>query len=132
MQNEYPNGTDGDALRRVASSGNDMSRPMDIDFQIAAPNEAVATRVAEQAIKLGYRTSTYFDDEANLENVDDPWTCECTKTMTPTYEAIIAAQNELDAIARPLGAHSDGWGTFGNASQPNDPTIHRRPWWKFW
>jgi regulator of RNase E activity RraB len=93
---------------------------MDIDFQVAASDEATAKRVAEEAAKLGYRTSIYCDDEeadeeeAEVEEGGDPWTCECTKSMIPTYDAIIAAQLELDAIAQPLGAYSDGWGTFGN------------------
>jgi regulator of RNase E activity RraB len=120
MPNEYPNDADGDALRLVASSGNDMSKPMDIDFQVAAPDEATAKRVADEAVKLGYRISIYCDDEevdeeeSEFEEGGDPWTCECTKAMIPTYDAIIAAQLELDAIAKPLGAYSDGWGTFGN------------------
>lgn len=35
----YPNDADGDALRRVAGAGSDMSKPMDIDFAVAAPDE---------------------------------------------------------------------------------------------
>jgi regulator of RNase E activity RraB len=129
----YPDDADGDALRRVAQDGNDMSKPMDIDFQVAAPDESVAKRVAEGAAKLGYRTSIYFDDEeADVEDSEALWTCECTKTMVPTYDAIIASQAELDSIARPLGAYSDGWGTFGNSSQADNPATRRRPWWKFW
>jgi regulator of RNase E activity RraB len=123
----YPNDTDGEALRRIAEDGNDMSGPMDVDFHVAAPDESVARRVAEGAAGLGYRTSIFFDDEeADLEEDDAPWTCECTKSMVPGYDAILAAQAELDAVAKPLGAYCDGWGTFGNAP------AARRPWWKFW
>jgi hypothetical protein len=35
--------------------------------------------------------------------------------MVPAYDAIIAAQAELNRIAQPLGAYVDGWGSFGNA-----------------
>ena len=111
---DYPHDADGDALRRVAADGSDMSKPMDIDFQVAAPDEATAERVADEASELGYRISIYFDDD-DIENAGYPWTCECTKSMVPTYDALLAAQAELDAIARPLGAYVDGWGTFGNA-----------------
>ena len=103
MTDEYPNDDDGDALRGIAEGGSDMSQPMDVDVQIAAADEAVATRVAEEALKLGYRTSIYCDDEeADPEDAGDLWTCECTKSMVLTYDAIIAAQSELDAIAKPL------------------------------
>lgn len=118
MSPSYPNDADGDALRGVASAGNDMSKPMDFDFQIAAPDEATANLVAEQAKKLGFRTSVYCDDEeADLEDAEDLWTCECTKSMIPTYEAVVAAQVQLDALAKPLDACVDGWGTFGNAQR---------------
>ena len=115
MTDEYPNDADGDALRGIAESGSDMSQPMDVDVQIAAPDEAVAARVAEETAKLGYRTSIYFDEEElDPEDAGDLWTCECTKTMLLTYDAIIAVQSELDAVAKPLDAYVDGWGTYGN------------------
>ena len=125
MTTDYPNDADGDALRRVVAIGSDMSRPMDIDFEIAAPDEATAKRVADEAAKLGYRTNIWFDDEE--QDLDDkplpPWTCTCTTTMLAEYDAIIAVQAELDAIARPFGAYVDGWGTFGNAQKLPPPAL---------
>ena len=116
MTHDYPNNADGNALQRVAAEGSDMSRPMDIDFQVAAPDEATARRVAEEAARLGFRTEIWFDDEEPEldDEVSLPWTCGCTKTMAPDYESIIAILAELDRIAKPLGAYADGWGTFGN------------------
>ena len=110
MTIDYPNDADGDALRQVVAIGSDMSRPMDIDFEIATPDEAAAKRVADEAAKLGYRTNVWFDDEE--QDLDDkplpPWTCTCTRTMMAEYDAIIAVQAELDAVARPFGAYVDG------------------------
>lgn len=118
MKTEMPSDADGNVLRGLETSGNDLSKPMVVDFQIAASDEETAKRVAEAAGNLGYQTSIYFDDEeADLEDDEDLWTCECSKTMVATYDAIMAAQAELDAIARPLGAYCDGWGTFGNADE---------------
>ena len=114
MATDYPDNADGNALRRLADSGADMSKPMDIDFFIAASDEATAEVVADKAAGLGYRTEICFDDD---ESLVDPWTCECTKAMVPTYEAVIAAQAELHAIARSLGAYTDGWGTFASGKQ---------------
>ena len=37
MNEAYPDDADGDALRRIASTGADMSRPMQIDFFVAVP-----------------------------------------------------------------------------------------------
>jgi hypothetical protein len=106
---DYPQDADGDALRRVARDGSDMSRAMDIDFAVAVPNEESGLAIAEIVRARGYRPDVSRDDESG------DWTCYCTRSMVPTYDAIIAVQNELDALVKPLGGYSDGWGTFGNA-----------------
>jgi regulator of RNase E activity RraB len=113
---EYPNDADGDALRRVAADGSDMSKPMLVDFMVAVRDGESGQNVAAAAAHLGYRTqvmqdSSEEDDEANAY----PWTVYCTKKMTLTYEAVVAAQAELDRLSQPYGGYIDGWGTFGNA-----------------
>jgi hypothetical protein len=42
-----PGDADGDALRKVAESGADMSRPTVIEFSVDVPDERAARRVAE-------------------------------------------------------------------------------------
>lgn len=122
MSQTYPDDPDGQTLQQIATDGSDMSKPMDIDFHVAAPSEATARQVADQAARLGYDAAIFFDDEEpGLEEDLPPWTCECTRTMVPGYDAIVAAQEELDAIARPLGAYVDGWGSFGNADESESP-----------
>jgi hypothetical protein len=107
---DYPNDGDGDALRRLARDGNDMTRPMEIDFAVAVPNEAAGLAVAKVVEGLGYRTDVARDEETG------DWTCYCSRSMVPTYAALADAQRELDRVAKPLGGASDGWGTFGNAT----------------
>ncbi len=124
MTTDYPNDADGDALRRLVAGGGDMSKPIDIDFFIAASDEATATEVADKATELGYRTEVCFDDDVGS---GDSWTCECSKAMIPTYQAVIAAQAELDAIARPLGAYADGWGTLGDGEQYTMTGLESEP-----
>ena len=34
--------------------------------------------------------------------------------MLASYDAVIAAQEEVNIIVKPLGGECDGWGTFGN------------------
>ncbi len=128
MPLDYPNNADGDALRRLVAGGNDMSKPMDIDFAVAAWDEAAAKCVAEEAVKLGYRTDISFFRQDGDDGSHPPWTCTCTKTMVPDYNALIAVQVELDRIARPFGAFADGWGTFGNAVRlPSDQSQTLMP-----
>ena len=107
MSVDYPDDADGDVLRNLAADGNDMSRPMSIDFQIAAPDADVAQAVATEAQKLGFEVSVYMNDDpdesgfeddplgAELEGFDEddsPFTCECSRVMIPTYDGIMAAQ----------------------------------------
>src|SRR5262249_33233075 len=108
MSDDYPNDADGDALRRLASTGAEMSRPMEIDFIVTVPDRETGEAFAEIAARSGYRTELVHDEE------DDAWDCYCSRTMLPTYEGIVAAQRDLDKLSRPFGGYSDGWGTPGN------------------
>jgi regulator of ribonuclease activity B len=53
--------SDGDALRRVAEAGADMSRPMVIEFSVDVPDQSVAHRVAALVAPLGFEVS--FDED---------------------------------------------------------------------
>ncbi len=108
MDSDYPRDADGDALRHIAESGSDMSKPMDIEFAVAVPSDVVGRQVAIVAKQCGYRPTVYHDEQ------DGSWSVYCTRRMLATYESIIAAQAELDELSRPLGGYSDGWGAFGN------------------
>jgi len=104
-----PNDADGDALRRLIANGSDLSREMEIEFQVLAPDEASAMAFASAVQALGFLTSVY-------SHSDGPsWTCECARTMVPSYAAIIEVQRQLEQIGRPFRARPDGWGSFGNA-----------------
>ena len=105
---DFPSDANGDALRRVASDS-DMSRPMDIDFMVAVPDEEAGRAVAYAAQARGFSTSVKQDQESGN------WTCYCTKSMLATYDGVLEAQAELDRIAEPHRGYSDGWGTFGNS-----------------
>lgn len=83
---------------------------MDIDFMIACTDISSATQIAPHAEQLGYTT------EINVDEEDQSVTCYCMKRMLLHYDALIAAQSELDSIARARGGYIDGWGTLGNAA----------------
>jgi regulator of RNase E activity RraB len=107
---DYPNDSDGDALRGVLKNGSDMGRPMYIDFQVAMPSAEDANTLAALARKLGYRAEVYDSAECRL-----PWTCQCSTRMLATYDGVLAIQAELARLSAPLGGFPDGWGTFGNS-----------------
>ena len=57
MSLDFPNDADGDALRRVAADGSDLSRPVSIDFTVAVPDSGAGLEVAVRAGALGYQTA---------------------------------------------------------------------------
>lgn len=118
MATDFPDDADGIALRFVVEEGSDMSMPMFIDFQIAAPDEASAHALANAARKLGYHAKAYDSPECTL-----PWTCECSTRMLATYDGVVAIQRELAALGKPYGAFPDGWGTFGNGPNGQPPVA---------
>ena len=120
MSQEYPDDLDGQVLRSIAEDGNDMTKPMEVELHVAAPSEEVADAIADAAEQLGYEPHVFFDDGEDAEEdeeIIDQWTCTCVKVMLLQYDAIMAAQAELDELAKPLGGYADGWGTFGNVEK---------------
>ena len=108
-RSKYPKDGDGQALRRIAKDkAMDLSRPMVVDIYVMSYSQAGAHAVAAKAQQIGYKCDVDKDDDG------DAWTTTCTKAMMLTYDSIIAAQKQLDELAAPHHARTDGWGTFGN------------------
>jgi regulator of RNase E activity RraB len=112
QQFDFPNDGDGDALRRIVADGSDLTKPMLVDFQIAAPDETTAKTIGMACHELGYRV------RASADSGRTTWTVNCATRMVLNYDAVCAVQDELHAIAKAHGGKSDGWGTFGNAPRP--------------
>lgn len=108
-RSKYPNDGDGDALRRIAKDkAKDLTRPMLVDIFVMSHSQASAEAVATEAQQIGY------DCDVDKDEDGDTWTTTCSIAMVLTYESIVAAQKQLDNLAAPHDARTDGWGTFGN------------------
>lgn len=110
MPSNYPDDSDGHALQSVADDGNDMGRPMDVDFPVVFADQTIAERFAAIAQKQGFQTKLWQHEEED----DRDWDVVCVKRLVLTYDAVLAVQSELNELSAPLGGYSDGWGTFGN------------------
>jgi len=110
---EIPNDADGDAMRRVIEHGSDLSRPMEVDFHIAAPNEEAARKIAAAASMQTFETKCSADVEGGK------WTCSCSRIMLLVYDDLLRIQKVLDLLSQPFGGYVDGWGTFGNKTEAN-------------
>ncbi len=110
---DYPEDADGDALRSIAASGSDMTRPMVIDFAIDAGSKAIALDCLAALEDAGFEASLYQDED------DQRWSVYCPIRMIPDYDAIVRTQKILGELAAEHGGTADGWGTFGNVEEPS-------------
>jgi len=65
----YPDNDDGDALRRVAGDGADVSQPMEIECSIDGPDVGRACSLAERIAPLGYIPGIFEDDETGSVSI---------------------------------------------------------------
>lgn len=108
MDDELPQDSDGDALRRLLATGSDLSKEMEIDFAVDIPDRDTGLALAADVEPLGFRTNVDQDSQTGK------WTCYCSRKMIPSYDAVVAVQKTLEDVGRPYNAKPDGWGTFGN------------------
>jgi hypothetical protein len=121
-----PNDADGEALSRLAEAGVDLSRPLPLEFTVAA-RDGVAAESIRQALAIhGYESQVEYDEgEPNEDGQIDPddeefgpsWTVSVKVEMVPSHGELLRVQADLDRIAAPHNGKSDGWGTMLEASE---------------
>lgn len=105
---EFPADADGDALRRVAEDGADMSSPMVIDYSVTVPDERTARVVAALVAAQG------FDPSISDAGGSGSWNVYCSKSMLATHDGVVGTQATLNALVAAHGGRCDGWSSFGN------------------
>ena len=116
---DFPNDSDGSALRQLSERGLDMNRAVKFEFSIHVEDEERAERVLGllKAAKLGDLGEVVFD-EGELEDGEQmtseneqfwpSWTVYICRTMLPSYEAVIEFQRTLADVCQEAG-RPDGW-----------------------
>jgi len=105
---QFPDDENGDVLRRMQSSGDDLTKSRDIDFTVVFPDESSARQFA-----AAFGSERYYVPVRHSECVADlPWDVEVRCDMVPDHAAIGAFEERLEALAAPLGGRNDGWGCF--------------------
>lgn len=113
------NDGDRNALSQLAERGLDMTRPVKFEFSIHVEDKEKAERVlsALKAAKLGSSVEAVFD-EGELEDGEalsseneqfwPSWTVYVSRTMIPSYEAVVGFQKALADVCEGAGM-PDGW-----------------------
>lgn len=108
MTREFPDDENGTVLRGMLDSGDDLSRPRQIDFTVVLPGELQAQELAEVFRRRGFEVSLKRTDVVP----ELPWDVTISSFMLPDHQAIADMENALQIIATPLGGKNDGWGCF--------------------
>ena len=113
MTHEIPNDENGNVLRQMKESGDDLSLPRDIDFTLVFPAEDKAVCFANYFRGMGYRVKWKLS--AVVPSL--PWDVVVVRHMVPRHAAIGEFESELQDYAGSLGGRNDGWGCFEQAGQ---------------
>lgn len=105
---DFPDDENGDVLRRMRESGDNVSAARDIDFTVVFATRDQVQEFGDHFHDLGYRVSAKQSGCV----ADLPWDVVVVKNMVPTHAAITAFEAELQSVAAPLGGRNDGWGCF--------------------
>jgi hypothetical protein len=110
----FPDDENGDVLRRMEATGDDLARSRNIDFTVAFPNETAAERFATHFRGLGYAASAEFTQ--TVESL--PWDVVVVNHMVPSHDGIGRFERMLEDVATPLGGRNDGWGCLSDGVGP--------------
>ena len=102
----FPDDENGDVLRRMQASGDNLDVPRDMNFAFAFKTQSEAERFAAAV------TAPDYHAEASPYSERKMWQAEVTHHMTPTHAAITELEARLTKIAVEYGGEADGWGSF--------------------
>lgn len=103
----YPDDDNGDVLRRMERSGDDLSKSRDINFSVVFEDRSSAVQFVNALIADGVRAELESDD------IDSgSWDVTVTVPMVPTHGGITGVEDHLEKLATSLGGWNDGWGCF--------------------
>ena len=105
MDDRFPLDENGDALRNMVESGDDLSKEREIDFSILFPTKANAVRFSEAVSKYGWKISHYANELGE-------WDVTVSLNMLPTHALITDMESLLAQLAAPMRGKNDGWGCF--------------------
>ena len=115
----FPDDEDGAVLASLAESGVDLSKPLEIEFIIDAPDEAAANKIAEAVRAAGHACSVEYDEgEPDEDGEIDPddeefgpsWAIYVSMEMVAEHARIVQLQQMFTQLAEPHGGACDGWG----------------------
>ena len=105
-RSKFPEDENGDVLRLMESSGDNLDEPRAVDFEhIFAASESALAFAACALNQTDTVSINWYDEEHS-------WNVRVSRHMVPTHEAISDLEASLHKMAQLYGGNSDGWGSF--------------------
>jgi len=103
----FPNDDTGNVLTEMQQAGVDLSISHTVVFfQLFEQEQQARAMAAHLEEKFPNMTfSVHADPET--KNV---WDLDCTVTMVPSYDGIVAQEAEFELLAAKFNGYNDGWG----------------------
>ena len=99
-----------EVLADIAARGTDLSVTRIIDFAHLLYSKAEAFGFKHAAEKAGFNVQIEALPPTQTGGEDDVWDVIASLEMMPTVERITRCEQELGALVKMFGGHSDGWG----------------------
>ncbi len=102
----FPNDETGQVLAEMQSGGIDLAVEHKVVFFQLFENKEQAMAMAEHLKEKVPDISL----ELHPDETPNVWDLDCTLTMVPSYEAIVAQEAQFEQIAAKFNGYNDGWG----------------------
>jgi hypothetical protein len=96
---------DARLIERIRRSGIDPFKPMEVDFFLALPGEAVAREVADELGREGFEVDVKSVSDSN----EHPFSVHAMKRMQLSLDGVRGVSTRLRSIATARGGRYDGW-----------------------
>lgn len=106
---DFPDDENGDVLRRMATGGDDLTQPRDLDFSVVFPREDLARAFARSFVAGNRRLKVTLISEPDEPEI---WDVTVSQPMLPTHAGITGFEALIEEAAAPFGGTNDGWGCF--------------------
>src|SRR5262245_44017820 len=101
---EFPSDVNGDVLRRLCKTGDDLTQSRLIDFCFIFPEREQALMFVRDVADQTVETCLSWFPEKSM------WQVIVKHDMVPEHAEITAMESTLDSKAKRVGGKADGWG----------------------
>lgn len=103
----FPNDETGNVLQEMHNAGIDLTVMHDIVFFQLFEQQSQAQQLVDHLKQQVPDMKVSIHPDSETKNV---WDVDCTVSMVPSYDGIVAQEAEFEQLARKFNGYNDGWG----------------------